>query len=61
MDKTDVGYVGIIMDVDEKINVLLDKEDFNADDYKELLKLIGEKEKEYYDLRDRYRKAMLNA
>ena len=50
-----------VMDIDERINELLDKEDFGVDDYNELLKLISEKEKEYYSLRERFRKAMLNA
>lgn len=48
------------MELDDRINALLDKEDFNCDDYELLLVLVAEKEKEYYNLRERYRKAMLN-
>ena len=42
------------------MNELLDKEDFNYDDYMELKVLIDDMEKEYYSLKERYTKAVYN-
>lgn len=40
------------------MNELLDKKDFDYKDYLELKKLIDEDEKEYYDLKKRFMKAV---
>ena len=61
MDKTDVGYVGIIMDKEQRtkrIIELLDKDNFNEKDYEELKGLLAENDKEYYRLREKYRESM---
>ena len=44
----------------EKMNRLLDKEDFDYKDYMELEALISDMEKEYYDLKKRYQKLVYN-
>ena len=52
---------GMIMEKEERkarMNELLDKDDFNYTDYLELKSLIDEDEKEYYDLKDRFMKAV---
>lgn len=41
----------------EELDRLLDKDDFNFEDYMELKKILAEKEKEYYRLREKYREA----
>lgn len=50
----------MIMDKEERktrMNELLDKEDFDHNDYLELKSLIEEDEKEYYDMKEKYLKA----
>ena len=37
---------------------LLEKEDFDCKDYDELKNLIDEDEKEYYDMKDKFMKAV---
>ena len=37
---------------------LLNKEDFNCDDYEELKRLLIENEKEYYRLKEKYKDSM---
>ena len=64
MDKTDVGYVRVLgynMEREERLrrmNELLDKEDFNYDDYKELKVLIKDMEDEYHKMKERYTRAV---
>lgn len=45
----------------ERMNELLDKEDFDYYDYKALEELIKEMEKEYQDLKKRFMKAAYGA
>ena len=56
MDKTDVDFVKSREERLEKMNKLLDKDDFDHNDYMELEALISDMEKEYYDLKKRYQK-----
>lgn len=52
---------GIIMEKEERkqrMNELLDKEDFDHNDYLELKSLIEEDEKEFYNLKDRFMQAV---
>lgn len=54
-------FCGIIMEKEERrkrMNELLDKEDFDYKDYLELKALIDEDKKEYYNLKDRFIKAV---
>ena len=44
----------------DKMNKLLDKEDFDHNDYMELEALISDMEKEYYDLKKRYQKLVFD-
>lgn len=63
MDKADVGYVGGEMDKDERLRrmeELLDKEDFNEVDYKELRELIIEMENERRAMREKYAHTVYN-
>lgn len=51
---------GMIMKVEERkkrMNELLDKDDFNFEDYQELKVLLVEDEKEYYNMKEKYLKA----
>lgn len=63
MDKADVGNVGGEMDKDERLRrmeELLDKEDFNEVDYKELRELIIEMENERRAMREKYAHTVYN-
>lgn len=41
-----------------RMNELLDKDNFDYKDYLELKTLIDEDEKEYYDMKDKFREAV---
>lgn len=61
MDKTDVGNVVMNKEErDKRINELLDKEDFDYKDYEEIDSLIKAMEADYYDLRRKYQRALMN-
>jgi hypothetical protein len=52
---------GMIMEKEERkarMNELLDKDNFDYKDYLELKNLIDEDEKEYYDMKDKFMKAV---
>jgi hypothetical protein len=49
------------MDIEERrkrMNDLLDKDNFDYKDYQELKDLLAEDEKEYYNLKERFMKAV---
>lgn len=56
MDKADVSYVGGNMGNEriDRMNELLDKEDFNEQDYIELRQLVKEMEDERRKLKEKY-------
>ena len=63
MDKADAGNVGGEMDKDERLRrmeELLDKEDFNEVDYRELRELIIEMENERRAMREKYAHTVYN-
>jgi hypothetical protein len=53
--------MGYCMDIEERrkrMNELLDKDNFDYKDYQELKDLLAEDEKEYYNLKERFMKAV---
>lgn len=53
--------MGYCMDIEERrkrMNELLDKDNFDYKDYQELKDLLAEDEKEYYNFKERFMKAV---
>lgn len=53
--------MGYCMDIEERrkrMNELLDKDNFDYKDYQKLKDLLAEDEKEYYNLKERFMKAV---
>ena len=54
-------FCGIIMEKEERrkrMNEILDKDNFDYKDYQELKVLLAEDEKEYYNLKERFMRAV---
>ncbi len=54
-------FMGYCMDIEERrkrMNDLLDKDNFDYKDYQELKDLLAEDEKEYYNLKERFMRAV---